>query len=84
MNLIFAILNKDMLEDAPIFQGSGDEAFRTLCFRIAGMAETDKDFVAFTLQDLMNKGFITRQLQGEGTRFSWAHNNRQELVAAPG
>ncbi|MFH1153624.1 MAG: radical SAM protein [Pseudomonadota bacterium] len=84
MNLIFSMLNRDILENNPVFPGTGEEPFRAMCARVASLAASDDAFVAFTLQDLMNKGFIRREDHGGDTRFFWAHNTKKERLLPSG
>ncbi|MCG8619185.1 MAG: B12-binding domain-containing radical SAM protein [Desulfobacterales bacterium] len=74
MEMIFALLNRDILESHNSFEGPQDNALAALSRKVADITGLTPEFAESNLRDLWRKGFIRAVLSGDRTFFSWAHH----------
>jgi radical SAM superfamily enzyme YgiQ (UPF0313 family) len=74
MEMIFALLNRDILETHESFEGHQDNALAALSRKVADITGLTPEFAESNLRDLWHKGFIQTIFSDDCTRFSWAHH----------
>ena len=74
MEMIFALLNRDILENHSGIEGPQEGAFIALSRKVAELTGLDQEFTESNLRDLWTKGFIRTVLSGSRIRFAWTHH----------
>ena len=80
MRLIYRLLSEDLLERYGAVATISPDALRDIASDIAGITALDSEFVHFTLQSLINVGYVKGDLRDGTARYFWTHNNRTEVL----
>jgi len=70
----------DLLERYGAVATISPDALRDIASDIAGITALDSEFVHFTLQSLINVGYVKGDLRDGTARYFWTHNNRTEVL----
>lgn len=76
MNLIFKLLSGDIVDELETFSPKNTELDDRRAFysAVSRSVDVDEPFVGFVLEDLINKGYLANQKQGDKVRWMWTYS----------